>query len=151
VLPGIGVNMLKRSGTVDDKGYAIGRLLSPPDEAVDLDQDQYDAALRLTRQIWAADTANKKRSIKEPELPSGPAIRRVRGLGTPEDGRLAGRPETALLLLYLLDPDEAHVELAKKGLSPVAAFGMSFPASNSGTKVPYKVNNVGWMLDYAGG
>lgn len=125
--------------------YAIGRLLSPRDEAIDLDGEQYAAALALTRQAWHADTGRLK-AREEPTDPSGPAIRRVRGEG---HGAVAGDPRRALLLIYLLDPDEAGAE-ELVGRSPVAAFGVSFPASEAGVKVEYKVNNVAWEQDYGG-
>ena len=53
-----------------------------------------------------------------------------------------------LLLLYLLDPALARDNM--KGLPSVAAFGISFPASGSGVKVKYEVNNVAWEQDYGG-
>jgi len=35
-----------------------------------------------------------------------------------------------------------------KPTPPVIAFGISFPGSNSGLKVEYKVNNVLWEQEY---
>jgi hypothetical protein len=125
--------------------YSIGRLLSPRDEAIDLDAAQYSAALSLTRHAWRADTGRLK-AREEPGDPSGPAIRRVRGEGYQG---VAGDPRRALLLIYVLDPEEAgSSEL--KGRPPVAAFGVSFPASDAGVKIEYRVNNVAWEQDYGG-
>jgi hypothetical protein len=77
-------------------------------------------------------------------VPNGPAIRRVRGSGS---GDVKGHPEKGLLLLYALDPAKAEAEFPQ-GTPPVIAFGISFPDSEAGVKVEYKVNNVGWELEY---
>ncbi|WP_374275842.1 Z1 domain-containing protein [Brevundimonas sp.] len=143
--PGLDVDMLLRTandGTADR--YGIGRLLSPRDEAIDLDADAWQAALDLTRRGWQADAARLK-TREEPSDPSGPAIRRIRGEGS---DTVAGDPRRGLLLLYMLDPALARQDMA--GLPPVVAFGISFPASGSGVKVKYEVNNVAWEQDYGG-
>ncbi len=142
VVNGVRVDLLKRqneSGAVDE--YSIGRLLSPRDEAIDLDDDQWQAALRLTRLAWRADPGRARRKV-EPDLPSGPAIRRVRGFGA--DG-IPGHPERGLLLIYLLDPASSGLA---EGSPPVVALGFSFPGSNAGRKVEYRVNNVLWESEY---
>lgn len=139
------VDLLRRRAEEHSDRYSIGRLLSPRDEAIDLNEGQWSAALQLTREAWQADAGRSKRR-EEPVEPAGPAIRRVRGQGA---GDIKGDPRKALLLLYFLDPneaDQAHME----GLPPVSAFGISFPASGSGVKVEYKVNNVAWELEYGG-
>ena len=144
--PDLQVGMLRRkAGDAPTGRYSIGRLLSPRDEAIDLDESQWTAALSLTRQAWQADAARLKTG-EGPSGPSGPAIRRVRGEG---GAGVDGDPRRGLLLLYLLDPAEAGQE-ALRGLPPVAAFGISFPSSGSGVKVEYKVNNVAWEQDYGG-
>jgi hypothetical protein len=74
--------------------------------------------------------------------PNGPAIRKIRGFGVVNVG---AHPERGLMLIYLLDPYEAGMP---EGFPPVVAFGMSFPASHSGMKVEYKVNNVLWEQEY---
>lgn len=125
--------------------YGIGRLLSPRDEALDLSAAQYSEALSLTRDAWRADSGRLK-TREEPSDPSGPAIRRLRGEGY---AGVAGDPRRALLLIYLLDPAQAG-PAEMKDLPSVAAFGISFPASEAGVKVEYKVNNVGWEQDYGG-
>lgn len=121
--------------------YSIGRLLSPRDEAIDLDEKAWDAALEETRRMHRADAA-RRQAREEPDQPSGVAVRKVRGFGTQE---VEPHPERGLLLLYALDPD--YAELAA-GTPSVIAFGISFPGSNAGRKVMYKVNNVLWEQEY---
>lgn len=101
------------------------------------------AALELTRQTWRRD-AGRGQSEKEPDTPTGPAIRKVKGYGAPG---APARPDRGLLLLYALDPKLAEADLPEIG-PPVVAFGISFPGSNNGVKVEYKVNTVLWDLEY---
>lgn len=143
LVPGLNVDMLIRTSNQPDR-YSIGRLLSPRDETLDLSSAAWDAALATTRDAWQADAARLK-TREEPTQPSGLAVRRVRGVG---GHGVSGDPKRALLLLYLLDPSEARSDI--KGLPPVVAFGISFPASGAGVKVEYKVNNVAWNLEYGG-
>ncbi len=143
--PGIDIRMLKRSSNKDfDHKYTIGRLLSPRDESIDLDNAAWEAALKMTRTAWKPDPARAREGNPQepPAAPNGPAIRTLRGFGA--EG-ITPTPEKGLLLLYALDP-----ELAGEGVfsvsdkQPVIAFGISFPASQSGRKVLYKVNTVEW-------
>jgi len=143
--PGFRVDMLKRKSTGKAGRYAIGRLLSPRDETLDLDEAEWNAALDLTRSVWREDPARLKDG-EEPSDPSGPAIRRIRGEGTPDS---PGHPERGLLLIYLLDPKEAGDGVARD-LPPVVAIGLSFPSTEKGEKVEYKVNNVAWTQEYGG-
>lgn len=147
--PGVDVSMLKRTAADNPGRYSIGRLLSPRDEALDLDDDAWQAALELTRETWKAD-AGRLKERGDPADPSGPAIRRVRGEGIPGSATRTGNPERGLLLLYLLDPAEAGKSHISADLPPVVAFGISFPASGLGVKVEYKVNNVAWEQEYGG-
>ncbi|RVH78131.1 endonuclease [Sinorhizobium meliloti] len=133
----ISIEMLKRSAKGAPDRYSIGRLLSPRDETIDLSSEEYSEALRLTQLGWKPDPARSK-SETPPTDPSGPSIRTVRGQRHPERG---------LLLLYVLDPKEA--ELGDE-LPPVVAMGLSFPASDSGTKVEYRVTNILWNQEYGG-
>ena len=148
---GTSVQMLKRSNNSDDEEkYAIGRLLSPRDESIDVDDAQWKAALELARSAWHADPARQKKYAK-PDEPSGPSIRRIRGFGTDEVPR---HPEQGLLLLYALNPvladkDSNYPQIKfKPEYPPIIAFGISFPGSSSGTRVKYKVNNVLWEQEY---
>jgi hypothetical protein len=126
--------------------YSIGRLLSPKDEGIDLGAEAWQAALAETRRAWTADPSAQK-SRAEPEIPSGPALRRVRGFGA--EG-VPAHPERGVLLIYLLDPPRSE-ELTFADSPAVVAFGISFPGSRSGTKVEYKVNNVLWEQEYGAG
>ncbi|GAB6059121.1 Z1 domain-containing protein [Desulfonatronum parangueonense] len=138
------IKMMKRKmkGTGEDR-YSIGRLMSPRDEAIDLDENAWMAALEMTRVAWHADPG-RTGDTSEPETPNGPAIRKVRGFGAPG---VEAHPERGVLFLYGLDPHMADAGFSE-GTPPVLAFAISFPGSNSGTKVEYKVNNVLWEHEY---
>jgi hypothetical protein len=141
---GIDVDMLqRRANAARSDRYSIGRLLSSRDEAIDLDETAWKAALKLTRDAWRPD-AGRAQSQQVPDTPNGPAIRKIRGFGT--EGVQAHR-ERGLLLLYALDPQKAEADFPLKAPG-VVAFGISFPASNAGAKVEYKVNNVLWEQEY---
>lgn len=138
---GISVNMVKRSGdTQFDDRYAIGVLLDPKDESIDMDDAQWSAALALTKRIW-----EKAGKSGDPELPSGPAVRQIRGLG--DNGSVSAMPERGLLVLYVLDPVEAGLKF-HSDMPGIVAFGISFPGSKSNASIEYKVNNVAWELEY---
>lgn len=124
--------------------YSIGRLLSPRDEAIDLDEGAWKAALDLTIKAWKPDPARQKDDARpeEPTAPSGPALRRIRGEGA--EGVPAAR-ERGLLLLYPLDPTVAGVEDTSL---PVMGFGVSFPTSHSATVVEYRVDHLLWENEY---
>jgi hypothetical protein len=106
--------------------YVIKTVLSPPDEALDLDKDDYEAALKITNQ----KRADKGKS--EARIPDGPAIRQIRGRD----------PSRGLLLLYPLSP-------ANAGLIdftvPIFGVVVSFPDSGGGRSVRYRVNQVGQL------
>lgn len=142
--PTVKIRMNKRSADkqIHDR-YSIGRLLDPKDEAIDLGEAEWRVALDLTRAAWKPDPARMP-DAKEPEIPNGPAIRKVRGLGG--DG-VAAHAERGVLLLYALDPSKADIDLPA-GTPPVIAFGISFPSSDSGVKSLYKANNVLWEQEY---
>ena len=133
------VKMLERRahGRHPDR-YSIGRLMSPRDEAIDLDEAAWMKALESTRNAFHTDPGRKGRRT-EPEVPGGRAIREIR----PRD--------RGVLFLYVLDPtlagDDAGLLLESP---PVLGFAISFPASNSGVRVKYKVNNILWEREYGG-
>ncbi|HFL7942797.1 TPA: Z1 domain-containing protein [Pseudomonas putida] len=135
--------MRKNKATEGEDKYSIGRLLSPPDEALDLDEAAWSAALLQTQKAWKPDPA-RRNGQTPPTVPSGPYIRRVRGRG---DNGVAAHPEKGLLLLYMLD-------LKSSGISgidtPAIGFGISFPASNAEKSVPYVVTNLLWEQQYGG-
>ncbi len=141
--PDIKIRMNKRTADkhIHDR-YSIGRLLDPKDEAIDLGEAEWGAALATTRAAKKPDPA-RMQDAKVPQLPNGPAIRKIRGFGS--DG-LRGHPERGVLLIYALDPAKSDIALPTD--IPVVAFGISFPGSSSGIKVEYTVNNVLWEQEY---
>ena len=142
--PSVRVRMNKRTADKQRTDrYSIGRLLDPKDEAIDLGEAEWKAALAITRSARKPDAARLQDS-REPEIPNGPAIRKVRGFGA--EG-IAAHPERGVLLIYTLDASKAEIDFPA-GTPPVIAFGISFPGSYSGVKVEYKVNNVLWEQEY---
>lgn len=148
---GFPLGMNKRAGDkVKTDRYSIGRLLDPKDEGVDLDLKEWSAALTETQTRQKPDPGRNKER-KRPEVPSGPAMRRVRGLGAPG---VQAHPERGLLILYALDPREAGTGFpgeSVEDIPPVIAFGISFPESKTMKTVPYKANNVlveQWAMEY---
>lgn len=133
---------------IEDR-YAIGRLLSPRDEAIDLDNAAWSAALARTRKMFNPDAGRLKNGVKpsEPDRPNGPSIRYVRGKGSEADG-VAPAPQRGLLLLYPLDPRQAASNALAGRKDPVMAFGVSFPSSDSGVKVEYAVDHLLWTQEY---
>lgn len=72
-------------------------------------------------------------------MPNGPAIRRMR----PRD--------RGVLFLYGIDPALAGPDAGLPSNSPpIIGFAVSFPASSSGVRVKYRVNNIFWELEYGG-
>lgn len=138
-------HMITRKPNSANDHYSIGRLLSPRDEAIDLDEDAWLAALRLTLEDRAKDPARgtPETGKEPPSHPGGVWVRHVRGLG--EKGVLA-HPERGLLLLYPIDPRGAELP---DGVPPVIGFGASFPASRSTTTVEYEVDHLLWETEYA--
>lgn len=129
--------------------YSIGRLLSPRDEAIDLDSAAWTAALARTKKLFNPEAGRQKDGVKpsEPDIPSGPSIRFIRGKGSEADG-IAPAPQRGLLLLYPLDPRLAGIDTLANRTDPVMAFGVSFPSSDSGVKVEYAVDHLLWTQDY---
>jgi hypothetical protein len=120
------VERSRRDGPEQNR-YVIRRLLSPKDEAIDIDTAPYAEAFDATVRQSAA------RPGSTPKLPSGTEIRARRS------------PETGLLLIYLLDPTDKV-----KGSKPVVGVGVSFPSRLSGGEVTYKVNNIYWQQEIGG-
>ena len=142
--------MTKRTADKDiaDR-YAIGRLLSPRDEAIDLDDAAWSAALARTKKMFNPDAGRQKNGVKpsEPDTPNGPSIRFIRGKGSEADG-VAPALQRGLLLLYPLDPQQAGSEALADRKDPAMAFGVSFPSSDSGVKVEYAVDHLLWTQEY---
>ena len=116
--------------------FVIKRLVSGPDEWLDLDEAQLAEALRNTVTHYRA---GKSRAKKEPTEPSGLSIRDVRS------------PRRGLLLLYPLDPDPPAAEntpmlpddpVGIAGLEgPLMGFAVSFPSSPGAPTISYQVPN----------
>ncbi|MGP1666518.1 MAG: Z1 domain-containing protein, partial [Rhodanobacter sp.] len=143
---GLRLDMQRRSDESPGKDrYSIGRLLSPRDEAIDLDGEAWNAALAATQRAWKADATKQNNGSKLPDVPNGPAIRRIRGKGA---AGIPAAPERGLLLLYPLDPKPGDAPGIKDFTDPVIAFGVSFPASDNGVKVSYTVDHLLWEREY---
>ncbi len=134
---GLDIGLFKRApykGTesrlAEDGHYSIRQVVSPRDEAVDLDRDQYAAALERTRDEWRREPG-RRRTV--PEIPSGPEIRRERSV------------EHGLLVIYPLHrPDvpadaDPRVQLTD---GPIIGFLASFPHSPGAPAIDYVVNQV---------
>jgi hypothetical protein len=119
--------------------YTIGVLTDPSDEAIDLDEPEWLAALAATQAQWKPDAARNR--FVEPVRPSGVKIREQRGKGFP------GGPKPShkgLLLLYPLSPDLDGEQVIAEWDKPIIGVAVSFPASDSGIKVDYKVDHLLW-------
>lgn len=139
----ISINKVNRKiETSDDDRFAIGVLLDPKDESIDLDEEQWQAALDLTVEAWKI--RKEKKVTEEPKSPGGPSIRKVKGLGTESVG---AHPEKGLLILYAVELTRDKEPLFSD-YPDVIGFGISFPGSKADIKVEYKINNVGWEQDY---
>lgn len=142
---GSSVNMLKRRRTTEHTDrYSIKTLISPRDQAIDLTEAEWKAALGLSQKTWRNDT-DRNEGKEPPSEPRGPQIRHILGEGDAEAG-VRARRERGLLMLYLLDPEGAEVEELTDA-DPVVAWAISFPSSNSERRVSnsrYIANSVLW-------
>ena len=129
-LGGLSVRPVRRTEHLSDHSdaasvYRIRRLVSPTDEMIDLDDDQYRRALGRTVDEYENDPAGNRHRVR-PTRPSGPKIRGVR-----DHGR-------GLLLIYPLQQRDGD------GL-PFVGFAASFPHAVDDTPVEYLVNSVYWQ------
>ncbi|WP_316197043.1 Z1 domain-containing protein [Bradyrhizobium sp. SZCCHNS3053] len=108
--------------------YIVKTVLSPRDEAMDLDQAEFARALAAT------NSRRMKDGKEETTTPDGPEIRKVRG----ED------PRRALLLLYPLSPTKADLPDIDV---PIFGIVVSFPESRNGRSVRYRFNSVEQRLE----
>ena len=145
VIGSLKLAMLTRRKTVDhDDRYSIKTLISPRDQAIDLTEAQWKAALELSRETWRRDT-ERNEGKEPPAEPRGPAIRKVLGEGWPRSA-VPAAPQRGLLLLYLLDPQASGIA-ALQDADPIVAFAISFPGSTSERRVSnaaYMANSVMW-------
>ena len=139
-LGGRQITAIKRTGLsrAQDR-YVVKTILSPRDEAIDLSSDQVEAALALT------NVSRAIKGLQPTDVPGGPQIRHIRGLGAP-DGSLEGHPERGLLLVYPLSPEDAGVSVAV----PVVGVVVSFPASRNSRPIRYRYNSVLARLELEG-
>jgi hypothetical protein len=137
--------MLERKRTTEHEDrYSIKTLISPRDQAIDLTEAEWQAALELSQKTWRNDTDRNEGKVP-PSEPRGPQIRRVLGEGVAEAG-IPPRRERGLLMIYLLDPEGAGVDDLKHA-DPVVAWAISFPSSTSERRVSnsrYIANSVLW-------
>ena len=142
---GCSVNMLQRKRTTEHTDrYSIKTLISPRDQAIDLTEAEWKAALELSQKTWRNDT-DRNEGKEPPSEPRGPQIRHILGEGVAEAG-IPTRRERGLLMLYLLDPEGAGVDELKDA-DPVVAWAISFPSSTSERRVSnsrYIANSVLW-------
>lgn len=114
--------------------YRIRRLVNPPDEGVDLDTKNWDHAMRKTIKYWR-DNPDSRKSDEEPSLPSGWALREVRGT------------DHGLLIIYPLEADDQKTAAGMRG-SPVFGISFSFPKNEHDEKVRYIVDKIYWDQEY---
>jgi len=114
----------RRPTTKEGSRYCLnkGRLLSPPDELLDLTEEEIKQALALA--------PYNSKTGKPLERPQPGAIRQVRA------------KEKGLMLIYPLDPSEVNVAMPFMGLF------FSFPASETARRIGYKVNNIYWQEEF---
>jgi hypothetical protein len=107
--------------------YSIRRILSPPDELIDLSPEQIGRALEETQALWRV---NPGRRATLPLEPSGPAVRRQRDV------------QTGLLLIYPLVPPDASARVGDPRVTdqPMVGFAISFPRSPNAPAADYLVN-----------
>ena len=129
-LGGLSVRPVRRTEHLSDHSDAVSvhrirRLVSPTDEMIDLDDDQYRRALRRTIEEYENDPTGNRHRVS-PTRPSGPKIREVRD------------HSRGLLLIYPLQERDGD------GL-PFVGFAASFPHAVDDTPVEYVVNSVYWQ------
>jgi hypothetical protein len=102
--------------------FIVKSILNPPDEALDLSDDDYEKSLQRTRQLGTSDVR------KIPIRPSGQEIREQRS------------PEHGMLIIYPMDPVLAEVEPGTK--CAVIGVVISFPSSETASERVYVENSV---------
>ncbi|MCL7458593.1 Z1 domain-containing protein [Micromonospora sp. MSM11] len=127
------VTRYRQEGLESEAGrYTIKRVLSPADESRDLDGDLRDRALEATSAARRLEAARKGKKFKEPAVPTGQPLRRLRPVQEP------------LLLLYPIEHPEARDQ---PSLPPLVGFAISFPFSEHPTETEYVVNDVWRQLE----
>lgn len=138
--PSVSVDSFPSRGDTGAGGrYTIGVLTDPVDEAIDMDEAEWFAALAATHAEWKPDAARNRH--EKPANPSGRKIREQRGKGFP-GGPAPSRQ--GLLLLYPLSPVVDGRQVIHGWDAPIMGIAVSFPASDSGVKADYKVDHLLW-------
>ena len=128
-----------RSDTGVAGRYSIGVLTDPSDEAIDLAYGPWKKALEMTLAVWKPDPARTR--LTPPTRPSGKMIRELRGSDKDELNR-------GVLLLYPLSPAPNGKRISENWDDPIIAFAMSFPSSEAGVEVEYKVDHLYLKQEY---
>jgi hypothetical protein len=102
--------------------FIVKSILNPPDEAIDLSDEEFAEALRQTNQ------ERRLEGKPEADRPSGPSVRAVRGV----------RPQNGLLIVYPIDPVLAEVGTFR----PLIGIVTSFPESETALQRLYLENTV---------
>lgn len=107
----------------DSNTYFIRKnhIISPKDEFIDLNPEQYAAAMSRTLEF----SKNNNKEYKN-DYPKGDIVRNE-----------FRDPKNPLLLIYFLDPDGADLP---KGTDPLVGFAISFPASRFNSSVRYAIH-----------
>ncbi|MDX5408582.1 MAG: Z1 domain-containing protein [Chromatiaceae bacterium] len=128
----------------DPSKFSIGVLTDPKDEGIDLDDESWEKALKITQEAWHLDHARGR--DEPPKTPSGKGIREIRG-------KVGGDINRGLLLIYPLSPKHANGKLKEKYIvpewtKPIIAFAIAFPSSDNAISVTYDVNNLFWSQEH---
>ncbi len=95
-------------------------IISPGDEFIDLNNEELNQALLRTHQLWIA--SGKEGS---PSYPSGEVVRNN-----------FRKPNKPLLLIYLLDPEGAGLNVG----TPIVGYAISFPGNDRDDAVSFAVH-----------
>jgi hypothetical protein len=96
-------------------------IISPKDEFIDLDTEEYKAALQRTIEFHQHNNKDYKN-----DYPKGDIVRNE-----------FRDPKKPLLLFYFLDPEGANLP---KGSEPLVGFAISFPRSRFNSSVRYAIH-----------
>jgi hypothetical protein len=141
---GVPLGLLKRAARTprdDGRSFSVRAVLNPPDELLDLDDGERDAAAADAAARFAAGRL-KTSDGKAPSAPDGIGARAARS------------PTRGLLILYAIDPIANHASPgADVGFIadlPLFGLAVSFPRTDRGVDVSYRVNNVFVQMELGG-
>ena len=124
-----------KKALIDSDHYRIKVLINPPDELIDLtDQEKKEARAFDVKDWKASDGIRRGKTTEEPTVPGGRFVRQVRDSAQ------------GLLILYPLLSDDQKAENKD---TPILAFVISFPSVDAlgDTPVTYIVGNVYQQLE----